>query len=73
MTKEIFIKDIDEESKLYKITNKAGDTYYVIKELDEGEYLKLFSTLAKAGEPEKMINYYKNIKTSFWGGRWIKN
>lgn len=65
MEKEIFIKDIDEESKLYKIINKAGDIYYVIKELEEGEYLKLFSTLAQAGESEKMINYYKNIKKLF--------
>ena len=62
MELEIFIRDIDGESKLYKVTNKVGDTYYVIKELDEGEYLEIFSTPASAGEPEKMIGYYKTTK-----------
>lgn len=33
---EIFIKNIDEESKLYRLINDDGDNYYVIKELDEG-------------------------------------
>lgn len=62
MEKEVFIKDIDKESKLYKVTNKAGDTYYVIKEFYLGEYREIFSTLAGPGEPEKMIDYYLTMK-----------
>ena len=63
MELEIFIRDIDGESKLYKVTNKVGDIYYVIKELDKGEYLEIFCTPVSPGEPEKMIDYYKAAKT----------
>ena len=70
MEKEIFIKDLDEESKLYKVINKFGETYYVIKELYGGEYLEIFSTHEGPGEPERMVNVFKVIKENFEVEEW---
>lgn len=68
--KEIFVRDIDEESKLYKVINEFGDVFYVIKELYGGEYLEIFSTHEGPGEPERMVSVFKVIKANFEVGEW---
>lgn len=58
---EVFIRDIDEETKLYKVKSETG-TQYELRILDDGEYFTLFRCDATDEELEKMTNYYQNIQ-----------
>lgn len=58
---EVFIRDIDEETKLYKVKSETG-TQYELRILDDGEYFTLFRCDVTDEELEKMTNYYQNIQ-----------
>ena len=60
MTEEL-IKVLDKQTRLYRVEGTEGGQY-VLKSLDNGEYIALFHCDEKDGEPERMVNYYKNIK-----------
>lgn len=59
--KEVFMEDIDEETKIYKVESEKG-TQYELRILDDGEYITLFRCDATDDELERMTNYYQNIQ-----------
>lgn len=58
---EELIKDIDEMAKLYKV-KEENHSYYILKILNDDEYIDFLFAEKETGEPEGMIEFYKRIK-----------
>lgn len=56
-----FIKDIDNNAKLYEIKDNNGKKMYIIKAKDNDTYIEVSSCYAEIGQPEKMIKEYLAI------------
>ena len=58
-----FIKDIDDNAKLYEVINAGGEKIYIIELKEDGEYIETFSCVADEDgeEPELMVEYYLGV------------